>query len=160
MIMPMYAFVDFLIESLITRQDVDLPSTELHSKESGLNSEKPEDVESITSNGTKLSDGSFSPDSEIKPKRRRSSSIDDRLSKFDSIVPILLRIGGVRRHYIINADADPPSALEGGSVVYVLHIEYLNDAPSVFYVGETESIRQRLAQHRYQLSIGGFHLKI
>ena len=69
-------------------------------------------------------------------------------SDIHAVVPFLQLIGGVRRHYIVHADAEPPSSLEGSSVVYVLHIDFGHGIPALFYVGETESIRQRIAQHR------------
>ena len=65
-----------------------------------------------------------------------------------AVVPFLQQIGGVKRHFIVHPNADPPTVLEGSSVVYVLHIDFGNGVPALFYVGETESIRQRLAQHR------------
>ncbi len=44
----------------------------------------------------------------------------------------------------------PPASLEGSSVVYVLHIYNAKhpELPGTFYVGETESLQQRLRQHR------------
>lgn len=44
----------------------------------------------------------------------------------------------------------PPASLEGSSVVYVLHIFSTKHPhlPGVLYVGESESLTQRLRQHR------------
>ena len=88
------------------------------------------------------------------PITREVSKIDDPnayislSSGIHAVVPFLQSTGGVKRHYIVLPDADPPSILEGSSVVYVLHIDFGGGIPALFYVGETESIRQRLAQHR------------
>jgi hypothetical protein len=66
----------------------------------------------------------------------------------DTVTLVMKAIGGVRQVTRVEADCDPPVSLEGSSMVYVLHIQREN-TPSTFYVGETESIRQRLKEHRY-----------
>ena len=48
---------------------------------------------------------------------------------------------------IIEDNYQPPASLEGHSCVYILHLRQ-GGSPETFYVGETESIRQRLQQHR------------
>lgn len=59
---------------------------------------------------------------------------------------------------ILDGDWQPPIALEGHSCVYILHIsnflsfreeqKITSDKVDLFYVGETESINQRMNQHR------------
>jgi predicted GIY-YIG superfamily endonuclease len=48
---------------------------------------------------------------------------------------------------VIDVDRTPPASQEGQSCLYVLHIHKIN-CQSRLYVGETESIRQRLDRHR------------
>ncbi len=46
---------------------------------------------------------------------------------------------------------EPPASIEGQSAVYLLHIHLKKSKGTslgVFYVGETESLNQRLRQHR------------
>ena len=56
----------------------------------------------------------------------------------------------VEKVVYIPAGHHPPASLEGSSVVYILHIYSPKhpQLPGVFYVGETESLQQRLRQHR------------
>jgi hypothetical protein len=62
------------------------------------------------------------------------------------ILPFLEQIGGVKKSsfYIIDHEKNPPLHLEGKSCVYVLLIHQHSD---IFYVGQTNSIAQRLRQH-------------
>jgi hypothetical protein len=53
----------------------------------------------------------------------------------------------------IPANREPPASLEGQSTVYLLHIHHARKtgpvtAQGVLYVGETESLNQRLREHR------------
>jgi hypothetical protein len=66
----------------------------------------------------------------------------------DEVSVLLRRVGGVRKVHLVECDHDPPPSLEGLSVVYVLRL-CREGLPDTFYVGETESIRLRIAQHRY-----------
>ena len=47
----------------------------------------------------------------------------------------------------VKAKYDPPVSYEGRCCVYILLLKHL-DGPDTLYVGETESIQQRLKQHR------------
>ncbi len=57
--------------------------------------------------------------------------------------------------FIVDPLFDPPVGCEGSSCVYVLHVTYGPTLPDTLYVGETESIRQRLAQHRRAYGVAG-----
>eukprot|EP01034_Spumella_vulgaris_P021895 gene21895-27972_t len=56
---------------------------------------------------------------------------------------------------LIASNFEAPASLEGQSCVYVLHIHKQN-CQSKLYVGETESVRQRLARHRAQHAQDGW----
>ena len=60
---------------------------------------------------------------------------------------ILRRISGTRTGAVVEAGFKPPTALEGRACVYVLLLHGNGPAGDKVYVGETESIRQRLEQH-------------
>jgi hypothetical protein len=60
---------------------------------------------------------------------------------------ILRRISGTRTGAVVEAGFQPPAALEGRACVYVLLLHGNGSAGDKVYVGETESIRQRLGQH-------------
>jgi len=61
---------------------------------------------------------------------------------------VLHRLAGTRDGaLVLDCDFDPPAAYEGWSCVYVLECRR-GDEPPFLYVGETESIRERLATHR------------
>lgn len=74
--------------------------------------------------------------------------------------PFMIQISGVKDEAIIfvDHDWDPPASLEGSSCVYVLHLEKGNE-PDLLYVGETESIRQRLFEHRKSNTLIGYTIK-
>ena len=67
--------------------------------------------------------------------------------KLETILPSIQQIAGVKTSSIhfVGQGQNPPLKLERQSCVYILHI-FKN--PDVFYVGQTNSIVQRLNQHR------------
>src|SRR5690606_4697904 len=56
-------------------------------------------------------------------------------------------VSGTDKVILVEKGYDPPVSLEGKSCVYVLHL-VSRGRPDELYIGETESIRQRLQQHR------------
>ena len=66
----------------------------------------------------------------------------------DTLAVVLRRLSGTRKGIVIPHGFDPPASLEGSACVYILiiHGETARDGDRV-YVGETESIRQRLVEH-------------
>ncbi len=70
------------------------------------------------------------------------------------MIPILQDIDESLHIVDIPVGHDPPASIEGQSAVYLLHVHPKKSKSSsgtslgVFYVGETESLNQRLRQHR------------
>ena len=64
-----------------------------------------------------------------------------------ALTTTLRRISGTRNGMVVEPGYEPPVSLEGRACVYVLVLHGQGSASDRVYVGETESIRQRLKQH-------------
>jgi len=101
-------------------------------------------------------------DTDTIKKNNDNSILSNSFKKYSlvELQPFLIQISGVKDDAITYVDHnwDPPAKLEGNSCVYVLHLEKGNE-PDIFYVGETESIHQRLSQHRKSKKFHNYTIK-
>lgn len=67
--------------------------------------------------------------------------------KLEDLREAVAAVSGAEKVVLVERGYEPPVSLEGKACVYVLHL-VSPGRPDELYIGETESIRQRLQQHR------------
>ena len=86
----------------------------------------------------------------------RNTQDANRQYSLEEVLPLLHREENIIEPVIIEHGWKSPAALEGYSCVYILHVHMQTN--EFIYVGETESLSQRLKQHRQ--SWRAKHIKI
>ena len=126
-----------------------------------------EENEETTKTKTKTVNGLVAEDSGLEESDGVENSIYDPTRtevkaevkgySLDSVIPLLRSLGGVSADGVVVIDDgnEPQGSLAGNSCVYALLVcRRDGSAPDCFYIGETDSVHERMKAHRAQTFAG------